>query len=333
MDAKLVFTTGLGLEMQPGKITLSAGETPMDPILGFSRRTIGPDTVLDDHLAALVWAKRGVDAASVIGNIAVDNGPVGLSDFTVFPDTPQLAGGLVSLGKKHDAAGFPIEAIDKVDRAIAEVQAYTTCETGARIGLGGVTYETGRFVDSQQRVIFMQYFKQVAHALRRRGFGLSSGAGMKKDEPQMRQATNTDCMAVCELVFGVLREYGLTPDPEGTDADLMDLEEFYRNGWFAVMEMDGLVVGSVGLLPAGDGVMELRKMYLQREWRGRGWGKLLIENALSEARSRDARKVVLETAGVLVEAARLYRQFGFKLLDQCAPTERCDEVWELDLKK
>ena len=118
----------------------------------------------------------------------------------------------------------------------------------------------------------------------------------------MRPATNTDGNAVRTLVFEVLREYGLSPDPEGTDADLPKIEEHYRDGWFSVLEVDGQIIGSVGLLPHAGTVMELRKMYLHRDWRGRGLGRLLLNQALDEARKRGARRVVLGTARVLGEA-------------------------------
>jgi len=80
---------------------------------------------------------------------------------------------------------------------------------------------------------------------------------------KLRPATSADGPAVREVVFAVLREYGLTPDPDGADQDLADLEGHYsgEGGAFAVLE-DGVgrIVGSVGLKPVGTGAVELRKM-------------------------------------------------------------------------
>jgi len=154
---------------------------------------------------------------------------------------------------------------------------------------------------------------------------------MQKDDPQLRLATNADCAAVRVLVFEVLREYGLSPDPADTDADLANLETFYRDGWFAVLEANGTIIGSVGLLPVEPGEMELRKMYLNQNWRGRGLGRMLLEAALAEARLRNIRKVLLGTASVLEEAVALYRQTGFRPSCMHHPASRCDQVWELEL--
>ena len=156
---------------------------------------------------------------------------------------------------------------------------------------------------------------------------------MQKELPTFRTATRADSAAVQALVFEVLREYHLAPDPAGTDAALADLEHFYQSGWFAVLEWEGHIVGSVGLLPEGDGVWELRKMYLHGAYRGRGWGRLLMERALNEARKRGARRITLGTASVLIEAIALYEQFGFQKTNTSHAAARCDQVCELDLMK
>ncbi|MDP7050551.1 MAG: GNAT family N-acetyltransferase [Verrucomicrobiota bacterium] len=149
--------------------------------------------------------------------------------------------------------------------------------------------------------------------------------------PRLRPATNADGDTVRTLVFEVLREYGLPPDPEGTDADLSEIEQHYRNGWFSVLEVDGQIIGSVGLLPQEETVMELCKMYLHCDWRGRGLGRLLLEKALDEAQKRGARRVVLGTARVLGEAVALYEQSGFQPSQEKHTAPRVDQTWELDL--
>lgn len=50
---------------------------------------------------------------------------------------------------------------------------------------------------------------------------------MQKSTYTFRAATNRDAVAIQKLVFSVLNSYGLTPDPEGTDTDLNNLEQTY----------------------------------------------------------------------------------------------------------
>ena len=152
--------------------------------------------------------------------------------------------------------------------------------------------------------------------------------------PHIRAAGNADEPAVRALVFGVLRDYGLNPDPAATDRDLDDIECSYRShgGGFDVMTTpDGTIIGTVGLMPLGDGRCELRKMYLAPAHRGRGLGRRLLMHALDRARALGFRRVELETAAVLTEAIALYRSFGFAPFtpDHLAP--RCDQAYFLDL--
>jgi len=154
--------------------------------------------------------------------------------------------------------------------------------------------------------------------------------------PRLRPATNADGGQVRDLVFTVLGEYGLQPDPGCTDADLDNIEQSYlkRGGVFYVLEeSNGAIVGSYGLYPMEAGVCELRKMYLHRACRGRGFGRRLLEDALAHARRLGFRRVTLETASVLKEAIRLYERHGFKPYKAEHLSRRCDQAYALDLNQ
>lgn len=150
----------------------------------------------------------------------------------------------------------------------------------------------------------------------------------------MRRATNEDGEAVRELVFGVLAEFGLAGDPEGTDQDLGDIESSYdgRGGRFDVLVTeDGVIAGCVGLYPLREGVVELRKMYLRPECRGKGAGRRLLDHALASARELGFKRVELETNSKLVEAVRMYERYGFQPVEGCHVAARCDATYALDL--
>jgi putative acetyltransferase len=151
----------------------------------------------------------------------------------------------------------------------------------------------------------------------------------------LRPATNEDRAAVERLVFGVLAEYGLKPDPTGTDSDLADIEANYllSGGVFDLLvDNAGDVVGSVGLFRVSASVCELRKMYLARSARGCGWGRRLLEHALSRAGALGFTRVVLETASVLREAVALYPRLGFRPYSPRHLAARCDAAYYLDLQ-
>jgi putative acetyltransferase len=147
-----------------------------------------------------------------------------------------------------------------------------------------------------------------------------------------RPARSADSAAVRAVVQSVLREYGLEFDAGDTDADLEDVEACYnrRGGVFHVVESpSGLIVGCGGLFSIATDTVELRKMYLQPEARGRGLGKKILAGLLADARRLGYKRVILETNSVLKEAIALYRSFGFVPVAREHLACRCDQAWEL----
>lgn len=151
----------------------------------------------------------------------------------------------------------------------------------------------------------------------------------------IRPATNADCAAVQRLVFGILRDYDLPPDPEGTDTDIADIETHYlkRGGVFEILEdARGNLLGTVGLYPLDADTIELRKMYFDKKLRGRGFGKKMLERMIEKSRGLGYKKIYLETATVLKEATHLYEKYGFLPTGE-KHTPRCDAAYILELDK
>ncbi len=153
-------------------------------------------------------------------------------------------------------------------------------------------------------------------------------------EITIRSATNADCERVQTLVFGILREYGLEPDFEGTDRDIADIETHYlkRGGVFEIIEdaPEGNLLGTCGLYPLDAETVELRKMYFSPELRGKGFGKKTLTRMIKKSRALGFKKIYLETAVVLKEAVALYEKFGFQPTDE-KHTPRCDAAYFLNL--
>lgn len=93
-------------------------------------------------------------------------------------------------------------------------------------------------------------------------------------EVNIREAFNGDSPKIKNVVFTVLKEYGLEPDPETTDKDLDDIEEEYfsKGGYFGVIELNSEIVATVGIYKISSSTCELRKMYCSSKFRGKGIG-------------------------------------------------------------
>ncbi|XP_027763726.1 N-acetyltransferase 8-like [Empidonax traillii] len=114
---------------------------------------------------------------------------------------------------------------------------------------------------------------------------------------------------------------GYVRDALGTD--LCDIPGTYRapDGGFWVAEVGGSVVGMVAAVPSRDtpGALELRRMSVSREQRGRGLARALCQEVLAFARARGFGAVVLYTSMVQVAAQRLYEGQGFRRVGTSSP--------------
>ena len=120
------------------------------------------------------------------------------------------------------------------------------------------------------------------------------------------------------LVADTLREFGFTADPE-LDPDLADPAAHYRSLWVAVANGD--VVGSIALRDLGNHELELKRMYLRTECRGRGTGRRLLATALDWARANGAKTIKLDTTEAMEAARALYEANGFVRVPGEAPRQ------------
>jgi putative acetyltransferase len=90
------------------------------------------------------------------------------------------------------------------------------------------------------------------------------------------------------------------------------------NAEYHILEVNGKVVGGAGVYPTEnlpDGCCELVKLYILKEARGAGYGKLMIEQCFKSAKKFDYKQMYLETMPELKMAMGLYERCGFKYLN------------------
>jgi len=112
-------------------------------------------------------------------------------------------------------------------------------------------------------------------------------------------------------VAGPLAEFVRSPSP--------------RNRlWIA--EHEGRIVGCVAIVAASQREAQLRWYLVVPEWRRRGLGRLLLDEAIAFSRQQGYETVFLWTTSNLAEAARQYRAAGFRKTE-----EKPGRMWGKDL--
>ncbi len=82
---------------------------------------------------------------------------------------------------------------------------------------------------------------------------------------------------------------------------------------------DGQPAGCVALRDLGEGVCEMKRMFVPNEFRGLGVGRTLADGVLAEARSAGYRAMRLDTSKRQAEAMRLYESAGFRRIEPYYP--------------
>lgn len=79
--------------------------------------------------------------------------------------------------------------------------------------------------------------------------------------------------------------------------------------------IDGEPVAYGGIRPlasVGDGVVEVKRMWVDPGWRGAGLGSRMLRHLESLAAEGGAARIVLDTNATLVEAIAMYERHGYR---------------------
>ena len=128
-----------------------------------------------------------------------------------------------------------------------------------------------------------------------------------------------------------LDKYNLT---ESHDMIILDNPEeivIERGGFIWLAKAGDEIVGTVGIMPEGDGIFELIKMCVAESWRGKGISKLLMETCLQKVKELGGEKLFLFSNHQLQTALKLYTKYGFKNVEVTdSPFETADVKMELE---
>jgi len=133
--------------------------------------------------------------------------------------------------------------------------------------------------------------------------------------PHITQVHSTDEI---EIVRGLLRDYqlslGVDLSFQNFAAELKGLPGFYAppSGRLLLAVHEGTPVGCIALQRVSASRGEMKRLYVSPDARGLGVGRHLVTKILEDAQAIGYSEVVLDTLPSMIEAQRLYEQFGFQ---------------------
>lgn len=137
---------------------------------------------------------------------------------------------------------------------------------------------------------------------------------MRKPLPVVRDVRDGDSAALIALIGGCWSEYpGVELHVDAEEPWLRAPATAYldNGGRMWVVELDADLVACCGVRPAGDGVVELKSMYVAAAARRRGIARLLERLVREEAQRRGASRIVLWSDTRFTDAHATYRALGY----------------------
>ena len=122
-----------------------------------------------------------------------------------------------------------------------------------------------------------------------------------------------------ETARQLFREYeawlGMDLCFQGFEDELRNLPGKYAkpDGRLLLALVDDRAAGCIALRSLGDGVCEMKRLFVRDDFRGHGLGLLLVEKVIAEARDAGYSKMRLDTfPPKMGKAVKLYESHGFR---------------------
>lgn len=116
------------------------------------------------------------------------------------------------------------------------------------------------------------------------------------------------------------------------DAERMPGPYVPPRGGIWIASTGARALGCVALRPMTPEAAEMKRMFVEAEWRGRGVGRALVAALIAGARARGYRTVRLGTLDDMLAAQALYHSFGFAPVPRYRDDELIDtRFYELSL--
>lgn len=133
---------------------------------------------------------------------------------------------------------------------------------------------------------------------------------------EIKEYSSENSDDIIDIILNIqINEFGISINRE-SQPDLQSIKEFYQagNGNFWIAEDNSEVVGTAALKDIGDNYAALRKMFVKKEYRGKGQNisRLLLESVFSWGREKKIEKIFLGTTDKFTAAQRFYEKNGFK---------------------
>ena len=134
---------------------------------------------------------------------------------------------------------------------------------------------------------------------------------------------------VFEFTDKCFAELGKRFEPDGRHAFYNDIEKAFEV-FYCLTDKDN-VIGTVALKKIDEYTVELKALYLDSGYRGKGLGSRLMRKVIDDAKERGYKSIVLDSMSQYKDALRLYEKCGFKDTERYNDNVYADVFMKLEL--
>lgn len=110
-------------------------------------------------------------------------------------------------------------------------------------------------------------------------------------------------------------DLGWSYEPEGRHADIIHIQDVYmQNGCMWCLFEDEKIIGGVAVktIDEKQKAAEMKRLYLAKEYQGRGYGGMLFEKAIDFCKENGFSKVYVDTRNDRDAAMHMIKKYGFR---------------------
>ncbi len=149
---------------------------------------------------------------------------------------------------------------------------------------------------------------------------------------KIRRFREGDAEGIIKMISRVMSEFGEYYDPV-LDRDLRDIPKYYGKGGAFWVLIDGEnIVGCVAVSRVSDVICKFRRFYVDKEFRGMGWGSKLFDLRMKFARANGYKTAWMVTSSNHKDAITFVKKKGAgRSIKRLFPTKRAQMFFIYDL--
>jgi putative acetyltransferase len=127
---------------------------------------------------------------------------------------------------------------------------------------------------------------------------------------KIRRFKDGDTEGIVKLIDKVMKEFGESFDSY-VDRDLLNIPKYYGNkGAFWVMVEGKKIIGTIACSKFADEICKFRRFYIDKEFRGQGWGSKLFNIRLKHAKKTGYKEAWFSTSAYHKKIIDFYKSKG-----------------------